>query len=570
MKRIRALILIFVMLLSLLPQMTIAEATATQEHSWDVDGDGALEILAIGNSFSVDAMEYVYQIAESLGIEQIVLGNLYVASCSIETHITNATGDLAKYTYYYNNNGTWSSTLGYKISTALSGESWDYIWLQQQSANSGFEATFNEDLADLVTYVQKRSFAKLVWHMTWAYQQNYSNSSFTNYNADQMTMYNSIVSTVQSKILTNDAFSVIIPSGTAIQNSRTSLLGDTTTRDGYHISKPYGRYLLGLMTVKSITGIDISNITYAPSGVSEVEKLIAVESVNNAYSTPYAVTKSVYMENGAYILQDLGWTALGYWNNADPISYNKIITGASISSKYYATIRFTKEELPVGSVIVLASGWQYRPNGWVTDTAQSHRENLTTTKYVLVTEEWWGDYTMQAFNISKLDSSSLSNVTEEEIFNAFKIYVPVFAHIHTYTATTNKPSCTQQGYTTYTCVCGNSYVNDYTDTTQHSLENGICTVCGNENDLSAVETDTDNSYSETEAVVSANDMPSSEDYAALLNTTSTNRGGALTGILSNESQDNNPLWNIYKELNRIVDKFSNLLQQLLEMWNLSN
>ena len=39
--------------------------------------DGVLKILTIGNSFSVDCMEYVYQIAKAAGVEKVKLGNLY-------------------------------------------------------------------------------------------------------------------------------------------------------------------------------------------------------------------------------------------------------------------------------------------------------------------------------------------------------------------------------------------------------------------------------------------------------------------------------------------------------------
>ena len=37
------------------------------------------------------------------------------------------------------------------------------------------------------------------------------------------------------------------------------------------------------------------------------------------------------------------------------------------------------------------------------------------------------------------------------------------AHTHTYTPAVTAPTCTGQGYTTYTCACGDSYVGDYTD-----------------------------------------------------------------------------------------------------------
>lgn len=145
--RILSMVLCICMVLTLIPAVTIPVSAA---DSWDTNGNGVLEILAIGNSFSVDALEYAWQIAEDLGIEKIVIGNLYIGGCSLKTHATNASGDKAAYTYYYNDNGTWETTSGYKISTALSERNWDYVSLQQRSADSGMESTYNEDLTTLV------------------------------------------------------------------------------------------------------------------------------------------------------------------------------------------------------------------------------------------------------------------------------------------------------------------------------------------------------------------------------------------------------------------------------------
>jgi len=50
-----------------------------------------------------------------------------------------------------------------------------------------------------------------------------------------MTMYKAIISATKTKILTNSNFTKVIPNGTAIQNMRTSFVGDTLTRDGYHL-----------------------------------------------------------------------------------------------------------------------------------------------------------------------------------------------------------------------------------------------------------------------------------------------------------------------------------------------
>ena len=421
-------------------EMETLECTHTSQYSWDVDGDNTLEILAIGNSFSVDALQYAWQIAHDLGIENIVIGNLYIGGCSLETHATNAAGDLAKYTYYHNDDGTWSSTSSYKISTALKERSWDYISMQQRSNDSGLGNTYNEDLTDLIAYVKKvicdpdndnrNPCTKLVWHMTWAYQQNSTHTAFSNYNKDQMTMYNGIVSAVQNRISTNEYFDLIVPSGTAVQNARTSLVGDTLTRDGYHMSYGYGRYLTGLMFIKTITGMPVDDISYRPSGVSELYRDIAVESVNHASTQPFAVTQSEYTgeePDEGYRLLRLELTAGGYWESTNSKGkYNTIITDADNSKFFFATPRFTKEDLPVGSIIMLESGWQYRPEGWITDTKQASRPDTTVAPYIIVTDEWWGNYTLRGFNIAvEGGTTDISGYTKDQIRENFRIYIPV-------------------------------------------------------------------------------------------------------------------------------------------------
>ena len=45
-------------------------------------------------------------------------------------------------------------------------------------------------------------------------------------------------------------------------------------------------------------------------------------------------------------------------------------------------------------------------------------------------------------------------------------------------AVVTSPTCTEKGYTTYTCVCGETYTDNYVDASGHSFQHGFCTVCG--------------------------------------------------------------------------------------------
>lgn len=65
-------------------------------------------------------------------------------------------------------------------------------------------------------------------------------------------------------------------------------------------------------------------------------------------------------------------------------------------------------------------------------------------------------------------------------------------HQHNYALTVTQPTCTEQGYTTYTCSCGDSYIDNYVAATGHTYKatttkattskNGSivtkCSVCG--------------------------------------------------------------------------------------------
>ena len=388
--------------------------------------DGVLKILTIGNSFSDDTMQYVYKIAKSAGVEKIKLGNLYIGGCSLDTHTSNAKANARAYDYRTNSADAWVNTPSYRMKDAITSENWDFISLQQASGSSGIKETY-ANLQYMIDYVSSLApDSKLVWNMTWAYQQDSTHGEFGKYGSSQTQMYQSILEAVQSEVATKNAIEYIVPNGTAIQNARTSYLGDTLTRDGFHLSLDIGRYIAGLTFFYQLTGISIENIEYIPDGVDPDLQKVAIESAINAVNMPFAISASLYTEEptfdtSLYDILDLGITNLAYWNSMagrgmDTVSSNHI--------NFAASRLLTREDLPVGSVIVLAKGWRYRPEAWKTEGAQSSRPDNVTTSRIEITESWWGDYTHRAFNISKTDGSSLESLTVEDIENAFIIYVP--------------------------------------------------------------------------------------------------------------------------------------------------
>src|SRR5690606_34878391 len=86
---------------------------------------------------------------------------------------------------------------------------------------------------------------------------------------------------------------------------------------------------------------------------------------------------------------------------------------------------FTRDDIPVGSIIEIAPGFQYRPEGWTSLTQRTtNRPAPVTTHRVVVTEQWWGDVQYRAFNVSYIGNSWDIRDEVEEVASKLRIYVP--------------------------------------------------------------------------------------------------------------------------------------------------
>jgi len=412
-----------------------------------------LKILGIGNSFTRDAMEHLYQIAQDAGVD-VILGYLYIGGSSLAQHWENARLNLPRYEYYKNVDGTWRAQNNRTLLFGLRDEAWDLITLQQVSELSGVSASYTENdvLQNLIDYVNANKTnpeVKLGWHLTWAYQAGSTHSGFATYQRNQHVMFASIVNAVRKHIVTNQAFDLIIPAGTAVQNVRTSFIGDTLTRDGYHLSLNLGRYIAGLTWLRAITGVPLDDLTWVPSSYEVPAEYLPVikEAVAAAVANPFAITISSYVEPppgwtgltaavadaidlNEYTLLDWEPVGCAYWNSNHATQFNVLISRANSTAAnlcYFVSSgrMFTREELPVGTIIEIDPGYQYRPEGWTSLAARTtSRPGPVTTQRVIVTEEWWGRFQYRAFNVSHVGSTYDIRNEVEETAAKFRIYVP--------------------------------------------------------------------------------------------------------------------------------------------------
>ena len=429
------------------PEATTPEQTTPEQTTPVVEVPPSPEptpkkILAIGNSFSVDAMEHLAEILVGEGHTDFVLGNLYIGGCTLDGHMGRIDNGAADYDFYVNTGHGWSSSKQ-NIQYGLEYTDWDVVTIQQASGYSGISDSYGnlQSIVDYVRITMNDPDLKIYWHMTWAYQGNSNHSDFSKYGKDQMTMYNAIVNTVKEQVLTNYSIDGVIPSGTAIQNLRTSYLGDTLTRDGYHLSTDIGRYTAALVWYKTLMKADLTDLTVVPQSFPYIaSNLPAIkEAVNNAVEKPLAVTDSSFDEyvteltdaDKAYLtklglnpddygLLYLGTTLQAYYNSKSQ-SASVLFTGDATSKKYGATKIFTAETLPVGSIIHVLEGYRYRLEGWQTMTAinsLARRDNSTADLTVDAT--LYEQYSYIGFNISKTDGTAIA---ASDLYS-LRIYVP--------------------------------------------------------------------------------------------------------------------------------------------------
>lgn len=199
-----------------------------------------LKILAIGNSYSNNATQYLPWIFDRLGEDSdVFIARLYRGGASLEMHWDNHVADREDYTLHYSHGGEWHEVSITTIDEALQVFDWDIVVMQQMSVFAGLDYTYQPYLDYLRTLVyDTNSCPKLAWHYTWAYTSAASwQPNFRYFDYDPDLMYESVISTCDR--MSGD-FDFRIPSGQLIKILRDSFpeQDDGFSYDGVHLTDP--------------------------------------------------------------------------------------------------------------------------------------------------------------------------------------------------------------------------------------------------------------------------------------------------------------------------------------------
>ena len=181
-------------------------------------------------------------------------------------------------------------------------EQWDIIFLQHSAEGGAQSETYGDYIPRLIEYIDGKKTnpnARYVWNMTWAFPSNSTAVSYVALGSDQMRHYETIVNCTKEHVIPVEDFVDIIPTGTAVQNVRTSYIGDTLNRDSMHLNE-LGYVIAGCITYATLTrkpieSLDISTFSSTLT-INESQKAVILEAVKNAMEKPFEVTQSTYTE----------------------------------------------------------------------------------------------------------------------------------------------------------------------------------------------------------------------------------------------------------------------------------
>jgi len=258
-----------------------------------------VKILAIGNSFSNNALHYFRDIVLASS-NQVVTAHAMIGGCDFERHMRHVDAfeanpeDPAGHPYPGKKS----------LKALLTQERWEYVTIQQVSHKSFKPETFQPHADRLIAYIRKHApQAEIVVHQTWAYRDDHPFWGLKDFNTD--VMYRGLRAAYDG--FAKEKGFRLIPSGDAMEaarrdpawgkfipdptfdpktavypalpkNEKRSLHGGYNWRkdaktgkftlgwDKFHANPP-GEYLLGCVWFEFFFGQSVVGNSFLPKGV---------------------------------------------------------------------------------------------------------------------------------------------------------------------------------------------------------------------------------------------------------------------------------------------------------------
>lgn len=283
----------------------------TEKLNLQIEGDFGnkkkIKLLAIGNSYTQDALAYVPYILQNMGIDvDIQIGILMESSAPLSNHVANFTDEKDAYYFYRHDGGMSWKNLGLKsIQYALDEYTWDIVCMQQSSQKAFDWSSYQPHCNNLINLISKYTAypIKFMWYQPMA--RPAQTNSGVNWNDEVITEHYESTAYASERIMKETVIELLVPVGTAIQNARTI---SSIKAMGDYANNPNNKSGLGYLTPNDGVHLQeglpcqIAAYTFVLSLLKEYgfsERSILGESTR--VTTEWASGKSIPSPHGDYI-----------------------------------------------------------------------------------------------------------------------------------------------------------------------------------------------------------------------------------------------------------------------------
>ena len=290
-----------------------------------------LKVLTLGHSLAVDAGHMLALVASAEGYGQMKIGTLFYSGCPLSSHVKFMTQNLPEYKLYVSSTAdpyTPPTVMAeVTMKDALRFDYWDIVIMQGGVFEIGRNSAYTDgNIQKIQQFAKENALNPTLyfgWNMAWAppldntlrdmypYEENPYYTTYPEFNNDRTTLYNAITKCVETNILTEDSFQFVIPSGTAIENALSSYMEEKDIHRDYVHASDFSRVMVSYVWFCRLTGVEhleqikldtvpqalfLSREKGEDWVLTEAEKALMLEAVNNALSNPLEMTQSVYTE----------------------------------------------------------------------------------------------------------------------------------------------------------------------------------------------------------------------------------------------------------------------------------
>ena len=229
-----------------------------------------MKVLAIGNSFSNNAMTHLSALSGSAGVPMKTI-NMCIGGCSLRTHYLNMLESKAAYGVQFNGKDT---GLVLDLKQGMLSDEWDVITLQQVSQLAPRYESYQPYLDELAAFVRKYfPKAKIMMHQTWAYEEG-SPRLFNVAKYDTSAAMFADIQASYRKAADAIGADGIIPAGAAMLRAVENGIPNVHA-DSFHCNAQ-GLYTVSLTWYGYLTGKPVEDVPFNLPGTPLEEKEIAI------------------------------------------------------------------------------------------------------------------------------------------------------------------------------------------------------------------------------------------------------------------------------------------------------